>query len=637
MAYLDVETHGTRLKITCQAFSCEIHDTWENRKVWFVILRSLCSPKTGKPLFSYLCIADAFRYKARQNINNYVREYEQCDENFFEYLRHKRKIDPVVVEAVRIELSKDILAKTDMVRVQVNQRLGREDVTSDNIRTAFEQIPCTVIRQQAMRELAEGRFHPKETVVLAELFAALEHHGAGGMRPKMGGVSIQANEEHSPNAFMAGHDDTAERENEHSDVGNMNTLVGGHAETIAPEDERSADNTNESLHQVMDTESDKLLRYAELASHAGIEAIHEEVDEAIIQKRQAEWVKALLTPQFPLSEIPDTIQQMSTSMALYYSGASFSQLGRWFGGKAKSTMYLWVIGLALALWSVIQGWLWQRVTGRRVLIDEKWIKIRKKWHYLFFSVDLDRSLPLFHSLLPSRTTWACRLFLLKLRRLGKSPSAIVTDGLRGYRSAIEQVFPKARHLLCLFHHQQTVTRCVKKQFCDTDIEEANAIKKQMKRVMQTHDTRTVNRRLNRLEKKAEEKGWSKILEWCKRTRHNLPHLLPVVRSNTYPSTTNEIERFFRALTRFYKMRCGFHSVKTAKREIIFFTEVYLFSIQAESGKAPIERIIPEANTMPFYRLLNYPFAVEMASQSPQNVKNINPVEKMAAELVEESA
>jgi transposase-like protein len=615
MATLEVKFHDDRFDIISQVFCCTIHDTWENRKVWFVILRSLHSPTTGKPFFSYQSIADAFAYKARQNINNYIREYESCDENLFDYLRHKRKIDPVVVEAVRAELNQDILAKTETVRVHVNQRLGREDITSDNIRTAFEQIPCSVIRQQAMRGLAEGTFHPKEEVVLAELFAVLEQDGVKDMRQNMEGVSIRANAGYGPNV-----------------------LAAGSAETTAKDTERSeTESTNESLRQVMSTESEKLLRYAELASTAGLEAIHEEPDEAIIQKRQAECVEALLTPQFPLAEIPEPVRQMVTSMAMYHSGASFSQLGRWFGGKSKSTMYLWVIGLALALWPVIRGWLWSRVSGRRLLVDEKWMKIRKKWHYLFVSVDHDSGLPLFHSLLPSRTKWACRLFLLKLRRLGKNPSAIITDGLKGYASASAKVFPRARHLLCLFHHQHTVPRCVNTQFCDTDTEEATAIKTQMKRVMQTHDTRTVNRRLDRLEHTAEEKGWKKILAWCKRTRDNLTHLLPAVRSNTYPSTTNEIERFFRAFSRFYKTRGGFHSVISAKREIIFFMVVYLFTIQAESGKAPIEKILPEANTMPFYRLLNYPFAVEMASQPPQNVKNVKLAENMAAESVEESA
>ncbi len=107
-------------------------------------------------------LVDAFRNKARQHINNDVRESEPCDENVFGDLRHNHKVDPVMVEAVCGELSQDILAKTDVVRVPVNQRLGREDITSDNIRVAFAHIPCIVIRQQAMRELANRAFQSKE-------------------------------------------------------------------------------------------------------------------------------------------------------------------------------------------------------------------------------------------------------------------------------------------------------------------------------------------------------------------------------------------------------------------------------------------------------------------------------------------
>lgn len=101
-----------------------------------MILRSLCSPITGKPFFSYHRIAEAFAYKARQNINNYVREYEACDENLFDYLRHKRKVAPLVVTAVREESGKDVLAKTGALCTRVNQHLGRDDLTSANIRVA---------------------------------------------------------------------------------------------------------------------------------------------------------------------------------------------------------------------------------------------------------------------------------------------------------------------------------------------------------------------------------------------------------------------------------------------------------------------------------------------------------------------
>jgi len=611
MAYLEVKFNGDRLEIISQVFCCEIHDTWENRKVWFVMLRGLRSPESGKPLFSYQRIAEAFGYKARQNINNYVREYEQCDENLFDYLRHKRKVDPVVVEVVRDELVRDVLVKSGALRKRVNERLGREDVTSANIRVALEQIPCTVIRRRVLREIEEGSFHPKEEVVLSEVFAVFEQGDESGNRIAEGCCSSLALCSQSEDVVSVKRESGAEREQENSD--GDETLGVGMLEASRV--------------------SGKLLRYAEMVFTGGIEAIHEEPDEAVIQKIQAESVGKLLTPRFAVSELPESVVQMVKGMPLYYSGASLSRIGRWFGGKAKSTMYIRIIGLALALWPVLRGWVWWYVKGKRLYIDEKWLKIRKKWHYLFVAVDQASGLPLFHDLLPTRTKWACRLFLLKLKRLGKMPSLIITDGLQGYVSAVAKIFPAAKHLLCLFHHQQSVTRCVNKQFRETEQEEANAAKKRMKQVVQTHDPRTVNRRLKRLEQAAKEKGW-KILKWLRQTRSKLDKIVPAVRSNSYPRTTNEIERFFRAFVRFYKMRCGFHSITSAKRAIIFFMVVYLFTIQAESGKAPIEKIIPEANTMPLYRLLNYPFVGEMRSHSPPHVK---PVEEMATESVKAAA
>ena len=82
-----------------------------------------------------------------------------------------------------------------------------------------------------------------------------------------------------------------------------------------------------------------------------------------------------------------------------------------------------------------------------------------------------------------------------------------------------------------------------------------------------------------------------IQEWVKQTESNLPKLLPSVGSVRIPTTTNAIERFFRVFNRFYKVRCGFFSVLSAKRELIFFLLMYLFIRQSESGKAPIETIM----------------------------------------------
>ena len=93
-----------------------------------------------------------------------------------------------------------------------------------------------------------------------------------------------------------------------------------------------------------------------------------------------------------------------------------------------------------------------------------------------------------------------------------------------------------------------------------------------------------------------------ISEWVEQTEQKLPKLLPSVGSVCIPRTTNAIERFFRAFNQFYKKRCGFFTVVSAKRELILFLLMYLFIRQPESGKAPIESIMPEAREMPLYKL-----------------------------------
>lgn len=52
----------------------------------FAFLRALCSPETGKPLFTYHCIADAFEYPARQNIENFVAEFHASGDDVEEFL-----------------------------------------------------------------------------------------------------------------------------------------------------------------------------------------------------------------------------------------------------------------------------------------------------------------------------------------------------------------------------------------------------------------------------------------------------------------------------------------------------------------------------------------------------------------------
>jgi hypothetical protein len=162
--------------------------------------------------------------------------------------------------------------------------------------------------------------------------------------------------------------------------------------------------------------------------------------------------------------------------------------------------------------------------------------------------------------------------------------------------------PGATHILCRFHHQQGVTPWLKQHF--TTEAEINTRKPAMKRVLQTHDKRTVRRRLTWLKARATEWG---ITPWVTGVEAKLPQLIGSVGSIRVPSTTTALERFFRAFERFDKTRKGFHSVLRAKRELLLFLVVYGFTQRASTGKAPSEVMLPEARRIPLYRLINDPF------------------------------
>lgn len=86
MAQIEVEFTDTTMRIRSQAFSCEFPEVEKNKKAVLVFLRSLCSPDTGKPLFTYQQLADAFEYQARQNVANFVAEFRASAQSFVRVL-----------------------------------------------------------------------------------------------------------------------------------------------------------------------------------------------------------------------------------------------------------------------------------------------------------------------------------------------------------------------------------------------------------------------------------------------------------------------------------------------------------------------------------------------------------------------
>ncbi len=62
--------------------------------------------------------------------------------------------------------------------------------------------------------------------------------------------------------------------------------------------------------------------------------------------------------------------------------------------------------------------------------DEKWLKIRGRWHSWCVVLDVATELPVLAARLPSRSPWACRWLGCQLRLRKKVPQVIITDGLQ---------------------------------------------------------------------------------------------------------------------------------------------------------------------------------------------------------------
>lgn len=505
----------------------------QNRKSLSIFLRAWCDPQTGKALFTYQQIADALGYKARQDPDNFWRQFEASGRQFRDFLQRKQKVDDTVVEAVQDEVLKDLLASASTLCERVSQKLGRTDLTPENIRAALSKVPCSVVRRQLRAEWEAGLWHPREEKLLEAIM-----------------------------------------------------------QECADSPPQGADSSITQLEEL------------------GTSAPETQCDE-VVQTQQGQAVQGLLTPHAPVQGLSARIRLMVVALTLYFWNVPLSRIARWLG-VSKTTAYNWVIGLAVALFPVMQAWIANGVKGLCVLIDEKWLKIKGCWWFWFVALDDETGLPLLNRLLPTQGTWSCCWFLVLLKQMGKMPQAIITDGLAAYGSAITGVFQTTTHILCVFHQQQGVTTWLKRHLPDAPAQTATMLKRAMKRVVQTCDPRTMRRRLQRLEAEDAQEGWG-LSSWIATVRGKLDRLRPAVRRNQYPRTTNQIERFFRAFQRFYKTRGGFHSVISAQRELMLFVVVYVFTQQADSGQAPIEQIVPQAKDMPFYKIINAPFRYGLAN------------------------
>lgn len=149
-------------------FTISLLDTPSNRKAILVFLRSLQDSR-GKHVFTFQELSVLFNSNNRQASSQHMEDFRACGCDFLQYLTRKRKVDCVVVEAVRCELRQDPLASLKELQERVNARLERKDLTEANMKAAMEQISYIDIRDAIQNQLASGKAHYQESYLLSEM------------------------------------------------------------------------------------------------------------------------------------------------------------------------------------------------------------------------------------------------------------------------------------------------------------------------------------------------------------------------------------------------------------------------------------------------------------------------------------
>lgn len=86
--------------------------------------------------------------------------------------------------------------------------------------------------------------------------------------------------------------------------------------------------------------------------------------EDVVQEQQQDVVESLLTPQRSVGTLPAKIRLMVVALTLYVWNVPLSRIAQWLG-ISKSSAYNWVIGLAVALFPVIQAWITEGVKAHK--------------------------------------------------------------------------------------------------------------------------------------------------------------------------------------------------------------------------------------------------------------------------------
>ncbi len=203
-------------------------------------------------------------------------------------------------------------------------------------------------------------------------------------------------------------------------------------------------------------------------------------------------------------------------------------------------------------------------------IDEKWIKIRNRWCYVFTAVGATVGDLLAVELFFHKDKQAMRTFLYQLKAFGFRPESITTDLLMGYESVVKKVFPDCLFMQCVLHAGRDAKRIVRTTLpAEEDEEWKKRLTKRIGTLFKSKNIKQAKKRyfkIMRLRDQAPD-AVSGVFDMLEKY---YPKLRLSLLRKDIPSTTNPVERAIGEFEERYQLTKGFTSFFYAQ----FFIKAY---------------------------------------------------------------
>lgn len=154
------------ISINCSV-QFEMKDTRSNRKALLVFLR-LLKTENGKHLVTFERLSTLFNLNARQDSNNYYRQFKESGEDLLSFLTRKKKLSEALPEIEKQVLEMPLLSISEQHKL-FSTKHPEYKMCLTTFNNYYSQIDCCKLHKRFLELISIEKCHPNKDRILSEI------------------------------------------------------------------------------------------------------------------------------------------------------------------------------------------------------------------------------------------------------------------------------------------------------------------------------------------------------------------------------------------------------------------------------------------------------------------------------------